>query len=111
MKNSINLNVPALDLVAQSLGLEEVTTQRQRVNGSRSFVDPSTLGYNNQPVKYDVHPTGYVRRITGSSQFDRYQLNPKRRERLPTEPSRVLARSLNESIGILVRGVLNYRNF
>lgn len=107
----INLNVSAFDLVAQSLGLEEITTQRQRVNGSRAFADPAVLGYDDNPVRYVVHSSGYVRRVTGSSAFERYQLNPKNRNRNLNEPSRILSRSVNESIGILVKSVLNYRNF
>jgi hypothetical protein len=109
--NSINLNSPAIDLVAQSFGLQESTTQRQRANGTRSFSDPDVLGSDSQPVQYTLHRNGYVRRITGSSPSERYQLNPKVRASEANGITRRLATSTDEVIGMFVKGVVNYRNF
>jgi hypothetical protein len=109
--NSINLNSPAIDLVAQSFGLQESTTQRQRANGTRSFSDPDVLGSDSQPVQYTLHRNGYVRRITGSSPSERYQLNPKVRASESNGITRRLATSTDEVIGMFVKGVVNYRNF
>lgn len=106
--NSINLNDPAFDAVAASLGLQEITTQRQRANGSRAFLDPKVTS-NSYPVTYELAASGYVRRTTASGQ---YQLNSRPAEKLPsgrTTRSVVLSRSSNESLGIFVRGVTNFR--
>ena len=109
---SINVNDSIFDAVAASFGLQEVTTQRQRANGSRSFADPK-VEVRGQAVRYDIYPSGYVRRTTGSgSTADQYQLNPKRTVQLPSgrvATERVLSTSTNDSLGMLVRGVINYR--
>ena len=105
---TINLNDPAFDAVASTLGLQEITTQRQRANGSRAFLDPS-VSSESGPVTYELSSIGYVRRTTPSGQ---YQLNSRPAERLPsgrTTRGIVLSRSSNESLGILVRGVTNFR--
>jgi hypothetical protein len=108
---SINVNDTIFDAVADSFGLQEVTTQRQRANGSRSFVDPKCVVFG-QPVRYDVYPSGYVRRTTSEGSGGQYQLNPTRRTKLPSgrmATERVLSTSTNDSLGMLVRGVINYR--
>lgn len=109
---AINTNDTIFDAVAASFGLQEVTTQRQRANGSRSFADPK-VEVSGHPVRYDVYPSGYVRRTTGNgSTVDQYQLNPKRNVQLPSGrivTERVLSTSTNDSLGMLVRGVINYR--
>lgn len=52
-------------------GLKEVTSQRQKVNGTIKFYDPQANCY------YLIYASGYVRRQTAWNQI--YQLNQKRR--------------------------------
>lgn len=109
---AINTNDRIFTNVATTLDLTEVTTERQRTNGTRAFLDGS-LPYT---AIYTVHPNGYVRRTVSSSSpysdegyLVQYQLN--RRCKPPTSNGLtcVLSSSSNESAGILFRGVTNYR--
>ena len=57
------------------LVLEEVTTPRQKKNGTRMFLCPRTN------VKYGSYSSGYVRRIYPGNRYKEmmYQLNPVKR--------------------------------
>jgi hypothetical protein len=102
---AINTNDHIFSNVAATLNLVEVTTERQRTNGTRAFIDDSL----EDAALYTVHPNGYVRRQTGNG--SRYQLNRKSEATRDNGLTRILSNSANESAGILFRGVTNYRQF
>ena len=68
----------AANAVAEELGLENITSQRQKANGTLCFHDPET------DVDYTMHETGYIRRRwnirawNGLGKSTTYQLNPQK---------------------------------
>ena len=68
----------AANAVAEELGLENITSQRQKANGTLCFHDPET------DVDYTMHETGYIRRRWnirtwgGLGKSTTYQLNPQK---------------------------------
>lgn len=101
--------------VAYELGLQSLTTPKQACNGTLMFHDPQT------DTKYSIHESGYVRRhIKGTGLFTQnseegYQLN--RVDRIPNKynsngfsSKRILANPY-EQLGILVKSVINFRNY
>jgi hypothetical protein len=112
--------------VAQELGLIENTSDRQKQNGTISYVDPvvSTTGTT---VGYTLHESGYVRRFCVNNDRNtstylyrtagHYQLN--RQERIPVTNGRTadilrysterIPASPLEQLAILTVAVLNYR--
>ena len=112
----------AADLVAETMGLEFISTPRQVENGTLCFYDPET------DTRYSLHESGYVRRHIRTSDWmsdwKTYQLNRtkqvnvkyhvKSRNGRMTEQSydctqRILANP-DEQLAIFVRRVLTYRN-
>ena len=68
----------AANAVAEELGLENITSQRQKANGTLCYHDPET------DVDYTLHETGYIRRRwnirawNGLGKSTTYQLNPQK---------------------------------
>ena len=69
----------AADTVAEDLGLENITSQRQKANGTICYHDPQT------ETDYTLHETGYIRRRLkktrtwgGYVEQRTYQLNPQK---------------------------------
>lgn len=68
----------AADTVAEDLGLENITSKRQKANGTICYHDPET------GVDYTMHETGYIRRRWnirtwgGLNKAITYQLNPQK---------------------------------
>jgi len=68
----------AANAVAEELGLENITSERQKANGTLCFHDPET------DVDYTMHETGYIRRRwnirawNGLGKSTTYQLNPQK---------------------------------
>jgi hypothetical protein len=94
----------------QTLGLVEVTTQRQADRGTQAFHDPQT------GCDYISYESGYVRRIlphsTHNSSRAIYQLN--RTIRVPSTwgllTRRILELSADTRLDIIARSTINYRN-
>jgi hypothetical protein len=101
----INTNDRTFSNVAAILNLCDITTERQHANGTRAFLDDSLP----DAAVYTVHSNGYVRRTTADGR--QYQLNQTRSSKQDSivRKTRVLSSSTNESVGILLRGVVNYR--
>ena len=68
----------AANAVAEELGLENITSERQKANGTLCYHDPET------DVDYTMHETGYIRRRwnirawNGLGKSTTYQLNPQK---------------------------------
>ena len=62
-------------LLIKDFALQEISTPRQKKNGTRMFLCPRTN------VKYGSYSSGYVRRIYPGNRYKEmmYQLNPVRR--------------------------------
>lgn len=105
----------------QTIGLVEVTTQRQADNGTQCFHDPIT------GCDYISYESGYVRRKfqatspwSGKRFFTIYQLNKKRTVMRDSSwmpgkmvecVERVLEMEPDKRIDIIVRAAINYRNY
>jgi hypothetical protein len=103
----------------ETLGLIEVTTQRQADNGTQCFHDPMTS------CDYLSYASGYVRRKykttcgrNGKRFFTIYQLNKKRMVQLELSwmpgkfvdrTKRILEMSPDKRIDIISRAAVNYR--
>jgi len=101
----INTNDRTFSEVAAILNLCDITTERQHANGTRAFLDDCLP----DAAIYTVHANGYVRRTTADGR--QYQLNSTRTSKQGSivRTTRILSASANESVGILLRGVTNYR--
>lgn len=97
----------------QTIGLIELTTQRQANNGTQCFHDPIT------GCDYLSYESGYVRRKF-RSRYLGYQLNRTRKVlvestytpgRFYNRTERILEMSLESRIDIIVRATANYRKF
>lgn len=106
----------------QTIGLIELTTQRQANNGTQCFHDPIAgcdyLSYESGYVRRRI-PVQYARRTT-SGDFASYQLNRTRKVlvestytpgRFYNRTERILEMSLESRIDIIVRATTNYRKF
>jgi len=104
----------------QSIGLIELTTQRQANNGTQCFHDPMT------GCDYLSYESGYVRRkycglsYRGYTQSTIYQLNKTqkvRRESTYTPDrfydcvERIMEMNLDRRIDIIVRATTNFRKY
>ena len=100
----------------QTIGLIELTTQRQANNGTQCFYDPIT------GCDYLTYESGYVRRKFNSRYFLGYQLNKTRivpitwtrgdgTIRHSTKVERILEMDLDRRIDIIVRATANYRKY
>ena len=96
----------------QTIGLIELTTERQANNGTQCFHDPMT------GCDYLSYESGYVRRKFYSRYFAGYQLNRTRKVliestytpgRFYNRTERILEMSLESRIDIIVRATANYR--
>lgn len=89
--------------LAQELDLLDVTSPRQRANGTLEFYDPiaSKIDVN---VSYKVTRAGYIRRKTSSRwQENEYPLNPRRIWGTSSSMETL------ELVGMLFIAVTNYR--
>ena len=53
--------------ILKTIGVTEVTTSRQRANGTRMFLYPQKKMYNSghtEPIRFAIYESGYVRRVT-----------------------------------------------
>lgn len=53
--------------ILKTIGVTEVTTSRQKANGTRMFLYPQKLMYNSghtEPIRFAIYESGYVRRVT-----------------------------------------------
>lgn len=53
--------------ILKTIGVTEVTTNRQRANGTRMFLYPQKKMYNSghtEPIRFAIYESGYVRRVT-----------------------------------------------
>jgi len=94
----------AVLLVAESMGLEFISTRRQVENGTLSFYDPET------ETRYSLHESGYVRRYIPPTwwphpEWRGYQLNRINQGFV----KRTILADPDAQLGIFVRAVLNYR--
>lgn len=102
MRKFTKFNTPfrkAAVAVADSMGLEFISTPRQVDNGTLMFRDPETN------TRYSLHESGYVRRHLPNTRA--YQLNRVQHSRW-SSPHRLLAHG-DEQLGIMVISVINYR--
>jgi len=98
------------EIIANELGLIDATSERQKKNGTISYVDPVTGVY------YSLHTTGYVRRKTyvnhyGTVRAQHYQLNPQRKLNRGEWPQSVIRVALSpmEQLSKLTTSVILYR--
>jgi hypothetical protein len=113
----------ALD-VFETFGVREVTTKRQRNNGTRVFELPMrrTWGYKTYAIRFASYETGYVRNVS-EHLFTTYQMNPRFNvEEVVYSPKldkyiksasnkRVMIKDENERIMFIARFILrNYAN-
>lgn len=96
--------------VAEELGLQFISTERQVNNGTLMFYDAST------DTKYAIYETGYVRRFIRRSFYfnlnqagfwNGYQLNPQIKTGIHI--TRINISNPDRLLGIMVRAVANYR--
>lgn len=96
----------ATNRVAETMGLEFISTPLQVENGTLCFYDPET------DTCYSLHESGYIRRHVRTDNkmvkydWQTYQLNRTELNRYSV--SRILA-SPDTQLGIFVRAILNYR--
>ena len=74
MKNRFN-NFVEVERMLQFLDIKEVTTKRQKKNGTREFELPIKSEYNGNKLRVASFASGYVRRQNGC--YTPYQLNKR----------------------------------
>jgi hypothetical protein len=72
MKNKFN-NFVEIERMLQFLDIQEVTTERQKKNGTREFELPIKDSYTKKKIRVASFKTGYVRNQNSAS--SNYQLN------------------------------------
>jgi len=53
--------------ILKAIGVTEVTTSKQRANGTRMFLYPQKRMYNSghtEPIRFAIYKSGYIRRVT-----------------------------------------------
>ena len=61
--------------ILKTIGVTEVTTGRQRANGTRMFLYPQKKMYNSghtEPIRFAIYKSGYVRRVTNGHAANYY---------------------------------------
>ena len=61
--------------ILKAIGVTEVTTSRQRANGTRMFLYPQKKMYNSghtEPIRFAIYESGYVRRVTNGHAANYY---------------------------------------
>ena len=61
--------------ILKTIGVTEVTTSRQRANGTRMFLYPQKKMYNSghtEPIRFAIYKSGYVRRVTNGHAANYY---------------------------------------
>lgn len=61
--------------ILRTIGVTEVTTSRQRANGTRMFLYPQKKMYNSghtEPIRFAIYESGYVRRVTNGHAANYY---------------------------------------
>ena len=72
------MNLEPLEIL-KAIGVTEVTTSRQKANGTRMFLYPQKKMYNSghtEPIRFAVYESGYVRRVT-SGHATNYYINTR----------------------------------
>ena len=68
------MNLEPLEIL-KAIGVTEVTTNRQRANGTRMFLYPQKKMYNSghtEPIRFAIYESGYVRRVTNGHAANYY---------------------------------------
>ena len=68
------MNLEPLEIL-KAIGVTEVTTSRQRANGTRMFLYPQKKMYNSghtEPIRFAIYESGYVRRVTNGHAANYY---------------------------------------
>lgn len=99
--------------VAETLGLEFISSLKQVQNGTLSFYDPQGK------CNYSLYESGYIRRsyyneyAMFGGHTNIYQLNPVKRtkNRYNSYSTERILMNPNEQLGILVKSVINWRTF
>jgi len=71
--------------ILKAIGVTEVTTSRQRANGTRMFLYPQKKMYNSghtEPIRFAIYESGYVRRVT-SGHAANYYINTRFKSMVP----------------------------
>ena len=76
MRNKFN-NFVEIERMLQFLGIQEVTTKRQKKNGTREFELPIKDSWNGKKIRVASFASGYVRNQNSAS--SNYQLNKTKR--------------------------------
>ena len=72
IENRFN-NFVEIERMLQFLGIQEITTKRQKKNGTREFELPIKDSYTNRKIRVASFASGYVRNQNSAS--SNYQLN------------------------------------
>ena len=94
------MNSSEIMSVMQLLDIKEVTTKRQRKNGTREFELPIKIGRGCSKLRVASFKSGYVRRQNGC--YTPYQIN-KRGE---SEPQYYAEREITEDL-LMVKKLVN----
>ena len=65
--------------ILKTIGVTEVTTSRQKANGTRMFLYPQKKMYNSghtEHIRFAIYESGYVRRVT-SAHAANYYINTR----------------------------------
>ena len=104
MRNRFN-NFIEIERMFDFLGIKEITTSRQKKNGTREFKLPINDPYGNA-IHVASYSTGYVRRTKASSSSD-WQLNKTKKEKRYVEmkdydTGRQVIRTFKDTVRILI---------
>jgi len=61
--------------ILKAIGVTEVTTSRQKANGTRMFLYPQKRMYNSghtEPIRFAIYKSGYIRRVTNGHAANYY---------------------------------------
>jgi hypothetical protein len=104
MENKFN-NFVEIERMLQFLGIQEITTERQKKNGTREFKLPINDPYGDA-IHVASYNTGYVRRTRTSGRSD-WQLNKTKKEKRYVEMTdydtgRPVIRTFHDTVRILI---------
>ena len=71
--------------ILKTIGVTEVTTSRQKANGTRMFLYPQKKMYNSghtEHIRFAIYESGYVRRVT-SGHAANYYINTRFKSMVP----------------------------
>ena len=104
MKKQFN-NFVEIERMLQFLGIQEVTTERQKKNGTREFELPIKDSYTGRKIRVASFKTGYVR--NQNSAHSAYQLNKTKKQKRYVEMTdhdtgRPVIRTFKDTVRILI---------